>query len=214
MLTQSAIALAAVVLMLAIASGESSITSYPTAFNQFWVKINANAVSAMATVVGTLATIAIACFSYTLWTVNKQQMSDARVIQRAYVTISHSSPGVEVGKNGNFWHEAVVRNFGQTPARITDVVMKSVVVAHGQSLPIIPDYTCEDPGPSLQAFLVRDDKFFVPRFFSVTPSEMEQVRAQSADLYVMGFVDYVDQFGERHRAGYARIFSGHRRDEI
>jgi hypothetical protein len=35
---------------------------------------------------------------------------------------------------------------------------------------------------------------------------MEQVRANSADLYMIGFVDYKDQFGERHRAGYARQY--------
>jgi hypothetical protein len=104
MLTRSAIALASVVLMLTTAAWESSITRHPTAFNQLWEnirhidypgafnqlwenirRIDANAVSAAATV-------AIAVFSLTLWLVNRRQGSDARVIQRAYVRISHSPP--------------------------------------------------------------------------------------------------------------------------
>ena len=163
--------------------------------------IDANAVSAAATV-------AIAFFSFTLWWVNRRQGLDARVIQRAYVTISHSPPGVEIDRSdrSDFWHEARIKNFGQTPARVTQVVMKPVVVAHGEQLPAIPDYTCVDLGPSLKAFLVRDDEFFIPRIHSITPYEMGLVRDHSADLYVIGFVDYIDQFDERHRAGYARQY--------
>jgi hypothetical protein len=183
MLTRCAIALASLILMLAIAAWEASITSYPTAFNQLsenirhidypggiqstWEnirRIDANTVSAVATV-------AIAVFSLTLWLVNKRQGSDARVIQRAYVKISHSPPGIEVDKSGNFWLQVSIKNFGQTPARVTDVVMKPLMVAHGELLPTIPDYTCEDPGPSLQGFLVRDDEFFVHRFYSITSHE-------------------------------------------
>jgi hypothetical protein len=158
------------------------------------------------TAIVTAATVFIAVFSGTLWWVNRRQGSDARVIQRAYVKISHSSPGVEIGENGNFWHQATVKNFGQTPARVTDVVMKPLVVARGKLLPTKPDYTCKDPGPFLRAFLVRDDEFFLPRFYSITPKEMQQVKGSSADLYVIGFVDYIDQFGVRHRAGYGRRY--------
>jgi hypothetical protein len=35
---------------------------------------------------------------------------------------------------------------------------------------------------------------------------MEQVKGKYADLYVIGFVDYIDQFGERHRGGYGRRY--------
>jgi hypothetical protein len=39
MMTRSTIALISAILMLAIAAWESSITSYPTAFNQLWENI-------------------------------------------------------------------------------------------------------------------------------------------------------------------------------
>src|SRR5215831_9352254 len=160
MLKRSAIALVSAILLLAIAAWESWIPSYPTAFSQLWENIR----NIDASGVSAAATVAIAVFSLTLWLVNRRQGSDARVIQRAYVKISHSSPGVEVGKSGNFWLQVSVKNFGQTPARVTDIVMKPAVVAHGELLPTIPDYTCEDSSPSLRAFLVRDDEFFLPRF--------------------------------------------------
>jgi hypothetical protein len=111
------------------------------------------------------------------------------MIQRAYVKISHSLPGVEVNPSGNFWLQASIKNFGQTPARVTDIVIKPVVVARHEPLPTIPDYTCEDTGPPLRAFLVKDDEFFLPRHFLIAQHQMKQVREHSADLYVIGFVD-------------------------
>ena len=42
--------------------------------------------------------------------------------------------------------------------------------------------------------------------FSITPSELEQVKEGTLKLYLVGYVDYMDAFGERHRGGYARIY--------
>jgi hypothetical protein len=176
------------------------------AFNQLWEIIDANKLTVAATVVNAAAAVAIAYFSFTLWRVNRRQGSDDRIIQRAYVKISHSPPGVEVSPSGNFWLQASIKNFGQTPARVTDIVMKPVVVARHEPLPTVPDYTCEDPGPPLRAFLVKDDEFFLPRHYSIPKDQMKRVTEHSADLYVIGFVDYRDQFGDRHRGGYARRY--------
>jgi len=52
----------------------------------------------------------------------------------------------------------------------------------------------------LRAFLVRDDEFFNPRFYSISSYDVEQVKGKYADLYVIGFVDYIDQFAERRLA--------------
>jgi hypothetical protein len=52
----------------------------------------------------------------------------------------------------------------------------------------------------LRAFLVRDDEFFNPRFDSISSYDVEQVKGKYADLYVIGFVDYIDQFAERRLA--------------
>jgi uncharacterized membrane protein len=88
--TRFAIALVLAILMLAIASWESSITSYPTAFNQLWENIRhidyrtalhhfwAN-IKGIDAIVTAAATIFIAIFSGTLWWVNRRQGSDARV---------------------------------------------------------------------------------------------------------------------------------------
>src|SRR5262245_41253571 len=108
MLLRSAVALILILLMLAVAAWESSTTNYPAAFDQLWNNIKhidypaafnqlSEYVSQIkADWVSAAATIAIALFSFTLWRVNRRQGSDARVIQRAYVKISHSPPGVEV----------------------------------------------------------------------------------------------------------------------
>jgi hypothetical protein len=35
---------------------------------------------------------------------------------------------------------------------------------------------------------------------------MIAVKDRQSDLYLIGYVDYTDQFKKRHRAGYARIY--------
>ena len=39
-----------------------------------------------------------------------------------------------------------------------------------------------------------------PRFYSISSYDVEQVKGKYADLYVIGFVDYIDQFAERRLA--------------
>ncbi|MGH7258123.1 MAG: hypothetical protein ACREIM_07075 [Nitrospiraceae bacterium] len=57
-----------------------------------------------------------------------------------------------------------------------------------------------------QAFLVENEEVFHthPEFFDAYTRV--QIRVESRRLYVFGYIDYIDQFGERHRAGYARAY--------
>jgi hypothetical protein len=61
-------------------------------------------------------------------------------------------------------------------------------------------------GPKPRAFLVSDDEFFVSRFYQITPDEMSKVKSLQSDLYMIGYVDYTDQFDQDHRGGYARQY--------
>jgi hypothetical protein len=47
---------------------------------------------------------------------------------------------------------------------------------------------------------------FYRRFYQITPEEMIAVKDHQSDLYLIGYVDYTDQFKKRHRAGYARVY--------
>jgi hypothetical protein len=73
-------------------------------------------------------------------------------------------------------------------------------------LPSEPNYSVENWGKPLRAFLVTNDEFFDSRFYRISPDDAEKVKNFTYDLYMIGFVDYIDQFGGRHRGGYARIY--------
>src|SRR5262249_53150359 len=138
------------------------------------------------------------------------QANATMLAERAYVKISHPAPGIkQLDISGNIWFTIAVKNYGRTPARVTDVVVKPVVVPHGDPLPKNPDYygvAIKLPSRPLRAFLVTGEEFFDSRFYSISTNEVIKVKDLASDLYMIGFVDYIDQFGQRYRSGYARIY--------
>jgi hypothetical protein len=134
----------------------------------------------------------------------------------------HPSPGIEqLDESGHFWLTISVKNHGQTPAQVTDVFLRPIVVEHGAALrslnlglwvgrfrgvPRTPDYNADHTTSVLRAFLVTNDEFHHSRFYRITQDEMTKVKGLISDLYMIGYVDYVDQFGAHHRGGYARQY--------
>jgi len=136
----------------------------------------------------------------------KTQASAMMLAGRAYVKLSHVPPGIQMESDRFFWMTLQVKNFGNTPALITEVFLTVKLLHKTSALPSIPDYGKPDRQPR-QAFLVRNEKFF----FSTSPQQLTEgdlrnIKAEFQRMYVMGFVDYMDNFGGRHRAGYARIY--------
>jgi hypothetical protein len=154
-----------------------------------------------------LAAAVTAALTYRLFANARDQLIHNRKVERAYVKISHPSPGIDqLDSSGLFWLTITIKNYGRTPARVTDVVLKPVVVLHGDPLPTVPDYTGQHQGQKPQAFLVTEDEFRVSRFYQIAQDEMSKVKGLLSDLYIIGFVDYVDQFNQVHRGGYARQY--------
>jgi hypothetical protein len=142
--------------------------------------------------------------------VGLRQDESNRTMQRAYVKMSHTEPGLDWrGSNGAFSIAMEIRNFGNTPANVTDIVLRQILLPDGTPLPPVPDYTRQRDKASFHAFLVKDESFVYenPQPFSVGSAVKEQEVLDSVtSLYVFGFVDYIDKFGVRHRSGYARKF--------
>jgi hypothetical protein len=164
-------------------------------------------ITLFAAIATAVATIYIAKFTIELSKIGRQQASDARIIQRAYVTMSHKAPGIEVqGNSGLFYIDISIQNFGQTPAYVTDIVLKPVVIIHNRQLPANPDYSgIRTVFP--KAFLVANEAFYLTHVLRVDPGEIDAVKSLMSDLYVIGYVDYIDKFGDRHRGGYARRYA-------
>jgi len=176
-----------------------------------------------------LATLFIAAFTGTLWWSTRQLwkagerqialakltseatqtvLGQTRVIERAYVKLSHEPPGVGFERMDMTIHVKLrVKNFGRTPAQVTDVILRPVILAPAERLPAVLSYRGTEVYPATRAFLVADDKIFTHVVFPLSEREYEGVWARQLSLHVIGFVDYIDAFGVRHRGGYARIYT-------
>ena len=148
-----------------------------------------------------------------MWGATKTLMSQAnettKTIERAYVKLSHISPGIEFFPDGMFVARVEVKNFGNTPASVTDVMLKAVVLNYGELLPEKPNYDRVRSQSDYYAFLVAGERFIYwnPEAFRVDIADVPRILKEgSRVLYLIGYVDYTDKFGVKYRAGYARRY--------
>ncbi len=59
----------------------------------------------------------------------------------------------------------------------------------------------------MRAFMAPDDTLDRRGEFELPDESMKAAKDGNAQLVVFGYVDYIDQFNIRHRAGYARQYS-------
>ncbi|MCH8096877.1 MAG: hypothetical protein IID53_07345 [Proteobacteria bacterium] len=158
---------------------------------------------------GTIAvfTIVLAFSTIGLWISTHRMARHGVASERAYITMSHRPPGLLLhGLSGQMQVTIQVRNAGRTPATISNLVISVKVLPNGTPLPEEPDYGQEQDEPTAKAFLATGDSFDQTRPLSVSSSEMTEVKRRSKILYALGYVDYIDQFGQRHPSGYARKY--------
>jgi len=84
--------------------------------------------------------------------------------------------------------------------------LKPVILPPGEKLPPRPNYIRDRENlESPKAFLVHNDCFIVTEYFD-TKEQIPAIQEGTATLYLIGYVDYVDAFDQRHRGGYARKY--------
>ncbi len=70
------------------------------------------------------------------------QLEHNRVVERAYVKISHKEPGLVFTEARTSVQVTVeVKNWGRTPAQVSEVLLKIQSLAAEESLPSPPDYS-------------------------------------------------------------------------
>ena len=102
-----------------------------------------------------------------------------------------------------------IKNWGNTPADVTDVVIRPQILEAGEKLSPKPSYNRQRTEKSFHAFLVKGDNFSYinPELFNVgSITEKIAITGGNKELFIFGYVDYIDKFGVHHRAGYARRF--------
>jgi hypothetical protein len=177
-----------------------------------FLKEDGEAITAFFTLILGLFTGALWLSTRALWEVTNETLLHNKRVERAYVKMSHRPPGLDIKANtGLIYIDMGVKNFGSTPADITYVMFKTIVLPHNHPLPEKPDYS-GDRVVFPQAFLVSQEEFFIHHPLKIAEGEIIAVLDYSSDLYVIGYVDYIDKFGDRHRGGYARQYAVGRDD--
>lgn len=122
------------------------------------------------------------------------------VVQRAYVDLSHASPGLELDPSPLV--KIGIKNHGNTPATVTAYNI-TLVNAIGP-LPAVPDY---DERLTERVGAVVNPKETI--YDDARPHRLGgalDMGTQNMKVWVIGYVDYIDKFKARHRAGYARVY--------
>lgn len=154
-----------------------------------------------------LATVAICYFTYTLWKSADRADRHFTVSERAYVKLSHHSPGLsfsDPNPSGRVIAEVRVaaKNWGNTPATVSDIALD--LRALGKSIP--SDRMIPDNAKTALAFLAPGEDFTFGFGFVFSAEDYEQFNNFLARARLVGYVDYIDQFGNRWRNGYERIY--------
>lgn len=126
--------------------------------------------------------------------------------ERAYVKISHSSTGiVHELKNKYFEVKFEIKNWGRTPATVTDVNIAAVRLDYGTRLPKPFDYRnfARESWPN--GFLVEGELMDIEKTFPAG-NEPGHPIPNDKQLWIYGHVDYIDIFRNRWRGGYARKY--------
>lgn len=164
---------------------------------------------------GTIAlfTLGLVIVGVLQWLTYRDTLTANKDIERAYVTMSHLRPGIIINEikitdaNGIRKQEVrlniKVQNSGNTPARITRTVLHPYIAT--DELPDLPIYD-ERFAEAGRVSLVKGDSFEIHGEFLQPSSDIEQTMSGGCTFCAIGYVDYIDKFGRRHRAGYARWY--------
>lgn len=129
---------------------------------------------------------------------------------RAYVRISTCPPGIIFIEQPipQLTCRLEIKNYGETPAHITDIVIQAKISEIGQLLPDIPDFDNAKRYPCSNAFLVRGESISY-HFFNdsiLTKTLITDIKDGKSILNLYGQVDYIDTFGNRHRGGFGQNY--------
>jgi hypothetical protein len=133
-------------------------------------------------------------------------LAATKVIERAYVDISHDPPGLNIGPDAMPAVSVGIKNHGRTPANVIAILL--LLDIRNTPLPEEPNYEHPTalrfggfpvmPGESVHLWQSFD--------VVVPPTDIGKIAAGALNVWVVGYVDYADRFGAKHRSGYCRRY--------
>jgi hypothetical protein len=139
--------------------------------------------------------------------VMRDALATTRRVDRAYVDLSHSPPGlVKFLPDTEPSIEICIKNHGRTPADILLVALN--LVLGGKSMPLPPDPPYDTAQfTTLTAFLMPNETVRMWNNLDKVPTPIiDEINGGNVVLTIVGYVEYVDRFGQKHRNGYARRY--------
>lgn len=164
---------------------------------------------------GILAVVAIL-----QWIVYRDTLAANKTIERAYVTLSNISTGLRsdvteqmrvVGGPGNqnetilIRHMSVtleVKNHGKTPADLLGGIVSLVIEDNPPQSTSPTNFFSYLP----PFFLVSGDTKKWRPTFHLPETLYENIQRANPQLWVVGYIDYRDRFGDKHRCNYGRHY--------
>lgn len=162
----------------------------------------------------TIFTCLVMVFTGLTWWTYQGILTSTKSIERAYVKMSHRGKGVIiVGDRLNdrikdYAIKMIVKNWGNTPAQVTHCLLTWECLSESEGLPSVPNYG-EGRVNFEGNFLVRGESFSFEELLNLTQDDMKRIAEpiKTHILYIFGYVDYIDKFGEQYRAGFISRYS-------
>ena len=128
--------------------------------------------------------------------------------ERGYVTMSHHPPGLNINQsNGIVTADIKIENAGRSPATVTKIVLKLDGFPLTEQLAADPDYDSGQVQTDLtETSLAAGGSVNKPLTFNWNGGDLNTIQRGQGQMWLYGYVDYTDIFGERRRSGYGRVY--------
>jgi len=151
-----------------------------------------NYLNAAATTVGAL-------FAILIWLVYRAMLRATKITERAWL-VSDIGLIEETKTEGTYQVVVQIKNKGQTPAWVTAAGSKGQWASDQNPLPKTPKY---DPmGPFTKEGQLLPPTAYFPQGFPLEKTRIDKAVKKELVLYIFGFVEYRDVYGDRHLTRY------------
>ena len=151
-----------------------------------------------------ISTIVIAAFSILMYVVVKGQWRTTEIIERAWVVPNPSSPApYQTGASALFSITWI--NKGKTPAWVTAMGSRAMLVKSESDLPKEPSYDMAGPFTAEGNPLAPGGMTENP--FPVDANRLASLEQRTVLLYIFGMTEYRDIFGENTKLNTAICFN-------
>jgi len=151
-----------------------------------------NYLNAVATVVGAL-------FAFLIWLVYRAMLRATKITERAWLV---SDVGLIEETKTEGIHQVIVRivNNGKTPAWVTRAGSNGWWASDKNPLPKTPKYDLMEPFTKEGQLL--PPTAGLPQGFPLEKTRIDRAVKKELILYIFGFVEYRDVYGEQHLTRY------------